>query len=615
VDKFLRALGLLVPHRRRLWGIPGLWASFAFGAVNIALVLAILLREPLLGGVALGFAAVAEASDILAPSRRMLPLSKLRGDLGTRMASRVPLFLIVLAAAKAPHELIATFAASSLLASLAIRVLRSDRLYLYTDRALRPVGAMTTGVDRLMKATNYARRRDLAELPLQAGVLLVGLVIVLPGSSFTTARAIVIAGGIVGLATAYAGFVAAVCRALRPALMLVHDEEVLAEFLAYDPEVLCYFNGHQGSMYAVDVWLRTFEVCDRRVALVYRHRGVRDVATSLPGIVIQSDAMVERLVAPSTKIALYPANGTLNVHLQRDHRLAHVFIGHGDSDKVGSASPYSRSYDQVWVAGPAGADRYAAAGVEIPPEQFVVVGRPPLSPQVRRAEHDTAALADPGGHRPVEQLVGELARLDGGTKRITVLYAPTWEGYFDASDYTSVDTMGLELVRTLLALDPKVRVIFKPHPMTGRRRLEVAEAAALIDSMLADDPDHHPSPDQHPGVDLYDWFDLADMLVTDVSSVLTDFLAWDRPCVVTNPRRMAIETLSRRFPSTRAAYVLDQGSAGAHAVLDSALKHDPLASRRAEVKEYFLGSTGEDPLDLFNAALNSLYDHRTLLTD
>jgi hypothetical protein len=60
---------------------------------------------------------------------------------------------------------------------------------------------------------------------------------------------------------------------------------------------------------------------------------------------------------------------------------------------------------------------------------------------------------------------------------------------------------------------------------------------------------------------------------------------------------------------------LDQGSAGAHAVLDSALKHDPLASRRAEVKEYFLGSTGEDPLDLFNAALNSLYDHRTLLTD
>jgi hypothetical protein len=33
--------------------------------------------------------------------------------------------------------------------------------------------------------------------------------------------------------------------------------------------------------------------------------------------------------------------------------MKHVFIGHGDSDKQASFNPFSRVYDEVWVAGAA----------------------------------------------------------------------------------------------------------------------------------------------------------------------------------------------------------------------------------------------------------------------
>ena len=34
--------------------------------------------------------------------------------------------------------------------------------------------------------------------------------------------------------------------------------------------------------------------------------------------------------------------------------MKHVFIGHGDSDKVRQLNPFTKVYDEVWVAGPAG---------------------------------------------------------------------------------------------------------------------------------------------------------------------------------------------------------------------------------------------------------------------
>ena len=54
----------------------------------------------------------------------------------------------------------------------------------------------------------------------------------------------------------------------------------------------------------------------------------------------------------------------------------------------------------------------------------------------------------------------------GAERRRTVLYAPTWQGDADYNNYSSVDRLGPEIVRQLLAV-PDVRVVYKPHPQVA----------------------------------------------------------------------------------------------------------------------------------------------------
>ena len=106
--------------------------------------------------------------------------------------------------------------------------------------------------------------------------------------------------------------------------------------------------------------------------------------------------------------------------------MKHVFIGHGDSDKLASVNPFSKVYDEVWVAGRAGRDRYAIADVGVRDEDIVEVGRPQLAP------------IQSGRRRP------------RGPHVPTVLYAPTWEGWDDDPGNTSLLLAGENIVKQLL---------------------------------------------------------------------------------------------------------------------------------------------------------------------
>ena len=96
----------------------------------------------------------------------------------------------------------------------------------------------------------------------------------------------------------------------------------------------------------------------------------------------------------------------------------------------------------MWVAGPAARERYQLADIGVDDKDVVEVGRPQLAP-------------DPAYAGPPDR--------DGFT---TVLYAPTWEGWTTDPGNTSVILAGENIVRELLA-DPEVRLLYKPHPMTG----------------------------------------------------------------------------------------------------------------------------------------------------
>jgi hypothetical protein len=275
---------------------------------------------------------------------------------------------------------------------------------------------------------------------------------------------------------------------------------------------------------------------------------------------------------------LYVGTAGRNIHFLRYGRPLHVFLNHGDSDKVSSANPVVKVYDRLFVAGPLAIDRYRDAGIDLPADRYEVVGRPQLD-----------AVLD--GRRRIG---------DGPT---TLLYAPTWEGYFEAADYSSLERSGEQLIRHVLANHPDLRIVFKPHPASGTVRPGAGAAVQRITAMLRDAGGPHIIAADQPAIDLLAWFDRSDVLLSDISAVVTDFLATDKPYLVTNPRGLSIEQFRASFPSHHAAYVVDQDLSNLDAQLAAATGEDPLAADRAAMKARVLGDLPDGSFAAFTAAI------------
>ena len=97
---------------------------------------------------------------------------------------------------------------------------------------------------------------------------------------------------------------------------------------------------------------------------------------------------------------------------------------------------------------------------------------------------------------------------------------------------------------------------------------------------------------------LYDAMNEADLLISDVSSVLSDWLACGRPYLVTNPQRLPAEELHSRFPTTRGGAVLAPGE-DVLPLVDEAVGADPMAGPREELSRYLLGPHRQDPMQDF----------------
>jgi hypothetical protein len=338
------------------------------------------------------------------------------------------------------------------------------------------------------------------------------------------------------------------------------------------PTVVVYFSSPPSGSYALRVWLDSVRRLDERVVVLLREATHLDVLdfSGLPVVVLPTAQDVETVRVPSMRVVLYPTNVVKNNHMIRLPGLRHVFIGHGDSDKAGSFSPVTRVYDEIWVAGEAGRQRYLTAAEGVRPEQIRLVSRPQL-----------AGLSDP-------------APVRGPGSLPTVLYAPTWEGFYEESDYCSVASPGLPAIRALAA-SGRVRVLFKPHPATGERRQDAIDAVREIERLLASGP-HRRLPDSPEA--LYAAMREADLLITDVSSVISDWLACRRPYVVTNPLSLPSAELHERFPTTRGGAVLDPDG-DVLSLLDDALGPDRLAVCRAELAHFLIGAPRKDPVQDF----------------
>lgn len=458
------------------------------------------------------------------------------------------------------------------------------------------------------------------------------------------------------LVTAGTGYLA---TWLLPRKRPADEEQTLAwldAWLAdYRPTAGMYFSGGTTSAYQANMWLSTLADLDGNPVIVLRERFMvqKIEATDIPIICIPKVAHLMRLEHSTLKVLLHPANSGKTSQILRIPSIKHAFTNHGESDKLSSCNPYAKAYDEVWVAGPAARDRYQLADIGVEDKDVVEVGRPQLAPI-------TPYAGPPAG------------------EFTTVLYAPTWEGWDGQPGNTSVILAGENIVRELLA-DPGVRLLYKPHPMTGsvdpragaaniRIQAMIAEAGRLrggsrpgaeavaelarrtreldllTTSTFRDSADEmekmltqgRPADGRAAAVaaattawedaywasvpawehqiiitprpSLFSCFNNSDLLISDVSSVVSDWLSSEKPYAVANTTGLSESDFRTGFPTVGAAAVLSPRADTVPALLES-VRHpekDAYAEARAELKVQLLGPSDPPSLVRFNAAALSL---------
>ncbi|WP_405551817.1 hypothetical protein [Streptomyces sp. NBC_01171] len=467
--------------------------------------------------------------------------------------------------------------------------------------------------------------------------------------------------GAIGLAaslTLIGTGVARLATWLLPEKRAASDAQVMewmADWLAeYRPTVAMYFSGGASSAYQANMWLSTLAGLERPLIVLRERFMVQRIdATDVPVLCLPKVATLFALENSTLKAMLHPANSGKTSQVLRIPAIKHAFINHGESDKLSSCNPYAKAYDEVWVAGAAARERYALADVGVEDKDVVEVGRPQLAPIRPYSGPPTGAYT-------------------------TVLYAPTWEGWDGSPGNTSVVLAGEHIVGQLLN-DPRVRVLYKPHPMTGsvdpragaadeRIRTLIREANAkrsgprpgpevqvellrreaeldrltsttfrgaadeLERMMIQGTPDGDREsriarataaweraywasfPDgEHrvvtgPRPALYTCFNVADLLISDVSSVVSDWLSSGKPYAVANTSGLSEDEFRAAFPTVSAGTVLTPDAATVRYLLDAV--RDPRQDRhmadRAKLKEHLLGPADPPSPERFAAAVREL---------
>lgn len=591
-------------------------------------------------------------------------LGKVRAGLSIRFLIRQLLLILLLARLSLADNLIYYGAIACFIAFYGLQAPHGALVTLIRSRRRMPVATRNVDLGARIRIPDAAPRVLLhrsAEKMLHLDLFAVAGIVTAAGLE-TSAPGYVGIGITTALGVTYVAVLLPFVRATRippsAELVLAAVDDWLAE---YRPQTVLYFSGSKDSAYQVNMWLETMEQLDTRPLIILRERAILNnlAPTTVPVICVPGGVHLMNMDLSTVRVALYAANVGKNIHLLRVPTMKHVFIGHGDSDKLASVNPYSKAYDEVWTAGRAGRDRYAIADVGVRDDDIVEVGRPQLAP-IRTWQGVAAA-----GRVP------------------TVLYAPTWEGWDDNPGNTSILLAGENIVRRLVTADPPVRVLYKPHPFTGTRsplakaahqritalveqsaaeraadprftadpaaeaaaKAELARVEARLDALagrtekgdeaeasrdgMLDVARHEETARLRAEWDaaywrsfpawehrvvtgaeprLYDCFNVSDAMVSDISSVVSDFIASGKPYAVTDSAGLGAEEFKRQNTAVRAAVILSNGADELDellaAVRDPAC--DALAGDRRELKQYLLGPDEPKSIDQFNTAVAKL---------
>jgi len=175
-------------------------------------------------------------------------------------------------------------------------------------------------------------------------------------------------------------------------------------------QVAVYFADTSVNLYQIRQWLAPLTALHehRPVAIITRTPGATlglldesPVPVAYCRSVTDLEAFVEQ---QQIRLVLYVNQNMRNFQMFRYGRMWHVFVNHGESDKMYMVSNQHKAYDYAFVAGQAAIDRLTARLWDLDAAQkLIAIGRP-------QADHFAGDVPYPRDGRTV------------------VLYAPTWEG-------------------------------------------------------------------------------------------------------------------------------------------------------------------------------------------
>jgi glycosyltransferase involved in cell wall biosynthesis/Flp pilus assembly protein TadD len=212
-----------------------------------------------------------------------------------------------------------------------------------------------------------------------------------------------------------------------------------------------------------------------------------DLAGFGPEVTLIADAPIESLkkLAPKTK--------TVNVR-------------HGMAGRNFARRP-SRHADYTCVSSKMARDEITATGA-LAEERLWITGYAPNDPLFQGAQFTTLGKTT--------------------DERKMVLYAPTHH-----SAFSSGSMLGDRIAALIGGTREDISIVIKPHPRTCEFR---PRWMAAWEQVARRDPHVHLVPD--PAVDIVPYLIEADVLVSDASGVVFQYLALDRPIVlITNPER------------------------------------------------------------------------------
>jgi len=304
----------------------------------------------------------------------------------------------------------------------------------------------------------------------------------------------------------------------------------------------------------------------------------------VPALYLRSVADLERFVhTQDLRIVFYVNQNAKNFQMFRYGRMWHVFINHGESDKMYMTTNQFKAYDYSFVAGDAAIDRLSHKLWDFDMKKRAIkIGRP-------QADHLDGELPYTPDHRTV------------------VLYAPTWEGDRAAAAYGSIASHGVALTASLLA-SPDHRLIYRPHPRSGVADPEYKAANETIIAAIAKanaaDPGAQHVFDQ--GSALGWQLAAADVAITDISAMVYDRLATGKPLLVARP--VAPEAEVDETGYLGACEWLPASEASDIVAVAERVLHDEEAQERLRfwVERHFGNTTPGEATRRFRAAISKL---------